>query len=132
MCHISCLLATLLSRSDMVSDGCCFSNPTPTVKNCVKLNFLVLQTRGPTCTCPYLLFSIGFIGLRSVSINLLIPNSNVSNFRLVDSIALICSFRTYALIKTLKVLFMVLHIWTNISIFNWQFLIHCYHQKLKG
>jgi len=35
--------------------------------------------------------------------------SNASSFLLVDSIALICSFKTYAIIKTLKILSMVLH-----------------------
>jgi len=59
-------------------------------------------------------------------------SSAASSFLLVDSIALICSFRTYALIKTLQILSMVLHTWTNISISNWQFLIPCYHQNLKG
>ena len=59
-------------------------------------------------------------------------SSNALSFLLVDSIALIYSFRTYTLIKTLKILSMVLHTWTNISISNWQFLIPCYHQNLKG
>jgi len=59
-------------------------------------------------------------------------SSVASSFLLVDSIALICSFRTYALIKTLKILSMVLRTWTNISIFNWQFLTPSYHQNLKG
>ena len=53
-------------------------------------------------------------------------------FLLVDSIALICSFRTYALKIDTTFLTLVLHTWTNISIFNWQFLILCYHQNSKG
>jgi len=36
-------------------------------------------------------------------------SSDASSFLLVDSIALICYFRTYALTKTLKILSMVLH-----------------------
>ena len=59
-------------------------------------------------------------------------SSDVSSFLLVDSIALICSFRTYVLIKTLKILSMVLHTWTNISISNWQSFNTLLSSKLKG
>jgi len=59
-------------------------------------------------------------------------SSDASSFLLVDSIALICSSRTYALKRDTKFLSMVLHTWTNISISNWQFLIPCYHQNSKG
>jgi hypothetical protein len=55
-----------------------------------------------------------------------------SSFLFVDSIALICSSRTYAWIIDTKFLSMVLHTWTNISISDWHFLIPCYHQNSKG
>ena len=50
----------------------------------------------------------------------------------VESIALICSSRTYTWIKDTKFFSMVLHAWTNISISNWHILIPCYHQNSKG
>jgi len=59
-------------------------------------------------------------------------SSDASNFLLVDSIALICSSRPYASKIDTTFLSLVLHTWTNIRIFNWQFLIPCYHQNSKG
>ena len=55
-----------------------------------------------------------------------------SSFLFVESIALICSSRTYAWIKDTKFLSMVLHTWTNMSISNWHFLIPFYLQNSKG
>ena len=59
-------------------------------------------------------------------------SSDASNFLLVDSIALVCSFRTYALKIDTTFLSLIMYTWTNISISNWQFLIPCYHQNSKG
>jgi len=55
-----------------------------------------------------------------------------SIFLFIYFIAPICSSEPMLHLKTLKFLSLVLHTWTNISIFNWHFLIHCYHQNLKG
>ena len=41
-------------------------------------------------------------------------------------------FQNLCLIQRHKILSMVLHTWTNISISDWQFLIPCYHKNLKG
>ena len=59
-------------------------------------------------------------------------SSDASSFLLVDSIALICSFRTLFNLDT-----EIFCLWSCtheqiFSISNWQFLIPCYHQNLKG